>query len=86
MKPAIGILLAFAMSACVIEEGGDDPDWIDDESEGSGSSSSTYSNRVKLECNGSVLVDRTFTVRAECESFRSSNSFYCSGIMLPFGC
>lgn len=46
----------------------------------------TYSNHVKLECHGNVLVDRTFTSREECEDFRDNNSFSCGGIDLTISC
>jgi hypothetical protein len=78
---AIALLIAFSVSACVIEsdpdpEPGPDP----------GGSSSSYENQIYLECNGSVLVDRTFTSQSACEDFRASNDFYCAGIKLTFSC
>jgi len=46
----------------------------------------TYKNVVNLVCNGQVLVDETFTSRADCEAFRAGRSFNCAGIELPFNC
>jgi len=78
----VTVLLAFALSACVLDTG--DPDPPGDP--GPGSSSSSYENHVRLECNGSVLVDRTFTTKDSCESFRDSNTFYCAGVKMPISC
>ena len=76
------MLLAFALSACVIDNGDPEPP----SGPGSSSSSSTYENHVKLECNGNVLVDRTFTSKDSCESFRDGNTFYCAGVKLAISC
>ena len=46
----------------------------------------SYENQVKLTCNGTVLVDRTFTSRDACETFRDANTFMCSGIELTISC
>jgi len=77
-----GLLIAILMSACVIET--DDTD--DPIEGGGGGSSETYSNHVKLECNGTVLIDRTFTSKQECEDYRSSHSYSCGTIPLTFSC
>jgi hypothetical protein len=66
------------LSGCVIES--------DDDGGPTESGSETYSNHVKLECNNNVLIDRTFTSKADCESFRESNTFTCGGIELSFSC
>lgn len=71
---AIAFLFAFVMTACVIES--------DPEPE----PNSSYENHVKLECNGSVLVDRVFTSQSTCEDFRANNEFYCGTIKLTFSC
>lgn len=46
----------------------------------------SYENQVRLTCNGNVLVDRTFTSRDACETFRDANTFECSGIELSVNC
>ena len=74
-----GLLVAALLSACVIETDG-----TEDPVESGGSE--TYSNHVKLECNGSVLIDRTFTSRTDCEDYRANNSFTCGGVKLTFSC
>lgn len=83
-------LSLFSTTACVVAVDGEDdtPDWVDeDDSSGSDTNGgSSYSNRVKLECNGDVMVDRVFTDRAACQSFASSNEFYCGSIRLPISC
>jgi hypothetical protein len=74
-----GMLIAMVLSGCVIETD-------DDEGPIESGGSDTYSNHVKLECNGSVLLDRTFTSKSACESFRESNSYTCGSIELSFSC
>jgi len=74
---SIAILLAFAVTGCVIES---DPDPEPEPS------STSYENHVYLECNGSVVVDRTFTSKSSCEDFRANNEFYCGTVKLSFSC
>jgi hypothetical protein len=76
-----GMLIAMVLSGCVIETDDDGGP-----TESGGSTSETYNNHVKLECNGSVLLDRTFTSKSECESFRESNTYTCGPIELSFSC
>ena len=54
-------------------------------SEGEGEGEN-YENNVRLECNGDVLVDETFTSREACEDFRDDNSFSCAGVDLSINC
>jgi hypothetical protein len=82
MMKAIAILVAVMTSACVIEPADPDPD----PSSSSSSTTEEYENHVYLECNGSVLVDKTFTSKASCQDFAASNTFYCSGIKMPVSC
>jgi len=77
-----GLLIAALLTACVIETGPDEPE----PGGGGGSSTDEYSNHIKLECNGTVLIDRTFTSKAECEDFRSSHSYSCGPVPLSFSC
>ena len=46
----------------------------------------TYSNNVRLTCNGSVLIDRTFTSRAECDAHKAASTYMCGGVALTFNC
>ena len=40
----------------------------------------------RIDTCGSVLIDRTFTARTECEDYRANNSFTCGGVKLTFSC
>jgi hypothetical protein len=76
------LLIPFALSivfAACGTSGGDDGD------DGSNPPPS-YSNHVKLECDNQVLVDRTFTSKAECDSYAASHEFTCHTIKLPISC
>jgi hypothetical protein len=56
------------------------------EEDDDGGFDNSYENHVELTCNGSVLVDETFTSREACESFRDSNTFMCGGVELSVSC
>lgn len=64
------LLLALGFTGCM----------SDDEEE------ETYSNNVRLTCNGSVLIDRTFTSRTECDAHKASNTYMCGSTTLTFSC
>lgn len=46
----------------------------------------SYENHVELTCNGSVIVDETFTSFEACADFRDSNTFMCGSIELTVSC
>lgn len=74
----LGMLaLVVGLVGCTSNGGGDD---------GPSSPDAAYSNHVMLTCNGSVLVDMTFTTKASCDAFKAQNSYMCSGIPLTFSC
>ena len=72
----VSLVLALGLVGC---DGGDGDD-------GGGGTDAAYSNKVTLTCNGSVLIDRTFTSKAECDAHKAQNSYMCSGIALTFSC
>ena len=70
----VSLVLALGLVGC----GGDDG--------GGGGTDAGYSNKVTLTCNGTVLLDRTFTSKAECDAHTAQNSYMCSGIALTISC
>lgn len=70
------MVIALGLVGC--DGGGDDG--------GGGGTDAAYSNKVTLTCNGTVLLDRTFTSKADCDAHKSQNSYMCSGIPLTISC
>jgi hypothetical protein len=73
----VSMVLALGLVGCD-GGGGDDG--------GGGGTDAAYSNKVMLTCNGTVLLDRTFTTKAECDAHKAQNSYMCSGIALTISC
>ena len=68
------LVLVLGLVGC----GGDD--------DGGGSTDAAYSNHIMLTCNGSVLLDMTFTTKAACDSHKAANTYMCGGIPLTISC
>ncbi|MBA3455873.1 MAG: hypothetical protein H0T42_22440 [Deltaproteobacteria bacterium] len=51
-----------------------------------GDDEDSYENEVRLTCNGTVLLDRTFTSKAECEAHRAQSTYTCAGVALTITC
>ncbi len=71
----VSLVLALGLVGC--DGGGDD---------GGGGMDAAYSNKVTLSCNGTVLLDRTFTSKAECDAHKAQNSYMCAGSALTISC
>jgi hypothetical protein len=73
----LSLVLALGLVGC---DGGDGDD------SGGGGTDASYSNHVMLTCNGTVLIDMTFTTKAACDAHKAQNSYMCSGIALTINC
>ncbi|MEM1008871.1 MAG: hypothetical protein AAGJ35_07670 [Myxococcota bacterium] len=45
-----------------------------------------YPRTIKLNCNGTFILDRVFKSKASCEAFAQSNSFPCNGGNMSIEC
>lgn len=76
---AASLVLALVLVGCPSTSGGGEP--------GSDDESREYENHVYFNCNGTVLVDRTFTSRAACESFADDfGVVYCGSTKFQVSC
>jgi hypothetical protein len=81
-RAALGLLKAVALIGLAAAAEG-----LEDGSGGGGTvEQQSYSNRVRLACNGDVLYDREFTDRQACLAAEASTELHCGGVRMRFGC